>query len=190
MAETANNPLPVTNEDRFPKETLREQFMDWVRNELVWYAGSFSFHLLALSVLLLLPSFGGGRDQDGGTVLVSKVQEVAKESEELKPGDNVLDSIEQPPQLTIEDPVRQGIPEAAYKTGIPDSVNSLRAPRSGQAERFARTWSVTWAERGPSAPAPGWPGAGGIGPGKGGEIAGPGHGDRDAARRKGIPTMT
>ena len=58
MAEIANNPLPVEDEDQLPEETLWERFMDWVRTELVWYAGSFSFHLLALSVLLLLPNFG------------------------------------------------------------------------------------------------------------------------------------
>ena len=61
MAETANNPLPVEDEDQFQEETLSERFMDWVRTELVWYAGSFSFHLLALSVLLLLPNLSSQR---------------------------------------------------------------------------------------------------------------------------------
>ncbi len=59
MAETANNPLPVEDEDQLQEETLSERFMDWVRTELVWYAGSFSFHLLVLSLLLLLPNIGG-----------------------------------------------------------------------------------------------------------------------------------
>ena len=78
MAETANNPLPVGDEDQFQEETLSERFMDWVRTELVWYAGSFSFHLLALSVLLLLPNFGRQDNQGDAPVLESKADEADK----------------------------------------------------------------------------------------------------------------
>ena len=81
MAETANNPLPVADEDPLQKETLWERFMDWVRTELVWYAGSFSFHLLGLSLLLLLPNFGGSEDQDDAAVLVSQAEEEVEKKE-------------------------------------------------------------------------------------------------------------
>ncbi len=37
-------------------DSLGARFMDWVRTELVWYAGSFTFHLFGLSLLLLIPS--------------------------------------------------------------------------------------------------------------------------------------
>jgi hypothetical protein len=36
------------------EESWKERFDDWVRTELVYYAGSFTFHLLALSLLLLM----------------------------------------------------------------------------------------------------------------------------------------
>ncbi|MGA2620674.1 MAG: prenyltransferase/squalene oxidase repeat-containing protein [Thermoguttaceae bacterium] len=37
-------------------DSLGARFMDWVRTELVWYAGSFTFHVIGLSLLLLIPS--------------------------------------------------------------------------------------------------------------------------------------
>jgi hypothetical protein len=63
-----------TRQDLSSEETLWERFADWVRTELVWYAGSFSFHLLALSMLLLLPAVAG-RDADEGIVLESRNNE-------------------------------------------------------------------------------------------------------------------
>jgi hypothetical protein len=53
MVEQAQDPALVP-EDEFEDETFSERFMDWVRTELVWYAGSFTVHLLALSMLLLV----------------------------------------------------------------------------------------------------------------------------------------
>ena len=47
MTGTANQLLPVRDDDRLTQETSWEQLRDWVRTELVWYAGSFSFHLMA-----------------------------------------------------------------------------------------------------------------------------------------------
>ena len=78
--------------------------MDWVRTELVWYAGSFSFHLLALSVLLLLPTFGGG-DQYAGPVLESPPAEVANAEpdrfEAVKGDIGEIDEV-QPPPLIVD----------------------------------------------------------------------------------------
>ncbi len=36
-------------------DSLGTRLMDWVRTELVWYAGSFTFHVIGLSLLLLIP---------------------------------------------------------------------------------------------------------------------------------------
>ena len=82
MADIANKPLPVENEDRLNEETPWERFKDWVRTELVWYAGSFSFHLLGLSLLLLVPNFGGGRDQGDAPWLEAKANEEEVEQKE------------------------------------------------------------------------------------------------------------
>ena len=103
MAEAANDPLPVEDEDQLQEETLWERFVDWVRTELVWYAGSFSFHLLALSILLLLPNFGGGDNQGDAPVLESKADEVdKKEPEKFERVD--IGEIEEtpPPELDVD----------------------------------------------------------------------------------------
>ena len=39
--------------------------MDWVRTDLIWYAGSFTFHLLLMSSLLLLQCRSHGCDDHG-----------------------------------------------------------------------------------------------------------------------------
>ena len=59
MAEAANNPQQVPEEELYQEDTLAERFMEWVRTELIWYAGSFTFHLLLLSSLLLLGNVAG-----------------------------------------------------------------------------------------------------------------------------------
>ena len=53
MAQDLENPALV-EEELEEGDSLSERFMDWVRTDLVWYAGSFTAHLLALSLLLLL----------------------------------------------------------------------------------------------------------------------------------------
>ena len=52
MAQDLENPALV--EENQEGETFSERFMDWVRADLVWYAGSFTAHLLAMSLLLLM----------------------------------------------------------------------------------------------------------------------------------------
>ncbi|MGA2258775.1 MAG: prenyltransferase/squalene oxidase repeat-containing protein [Thermoguttaceae bacterium] len=125
MAETANNPLPAMDEDRLQEETLLEHFKGWVRTELVWYAGSFSFHLLALSVMLLLPGFGGGHDQDDTPTLVGKADEDLHEKE---PGfdksaktDLALGAVEETPASDFEiDPTPRSL---ARDAGPPEYNN-------------------------------------------------------------------
>ena len=54
MAEAVDNPEILEEEDQFQEESMGERFMDWIRNEVVWYAGSFAVHLVGLSTLLLI----------------------------------------------------------------------------------------------------------------------------------------
>jgi hypothetical protein len=105
MAETVNTPLPVEDEDQFQEETLSERFMDWVRTELVWYAGSFSFHLLALSVLLLLPNMSSQSNQGDGPVLEAKEnQDVDKKEPEKYDAVDIGDIEDKPPPELDVDP--------------------------------------------------------------------------------------
>jgi hypothetical protein len=129
MAETANNPLPAADEDQFQKETLWGHFMDWVRNELVWYAGSFSFHLLALSVLLLLPNFGGGQGQDDAPALVSNADEEVKtrEFDYLKPLDPGQPEPTRPEKLNVDPFLQPRAQEAIYYNA--DKVFELKGGR-------------------------------------------------------------
>ncbi|MGO8690707.1 MAG: prenyltransferase/squalene oxidase repeat-containing protein [Thermoguttaceae bacterium] len=56
MANELENPVLVEEEDLDQEDTLSERFMDWIRTELVWYAGSFTFHLLLISSIMLFGS--------------------------------------------------------------------------------------------------------------------------------------
>ena len=87
MIQSTKELMPVATENESRQETFRQHLLDWVRMELVWYAGSFSFHLVALSVLLLLPNYGSGPDQSGMTELVSRA------AEEEPTRDNTLEKI-------------------------------------------------------------------------------------------------
>jgi hypothetical protein len=61
----ANAPLEG-DEEMLGEGTWTERFNEWVRTELVWYAGSFTLHLLALSILLLFGSYATHlADEDG-----------------------------------------------------------------------------------------------------------------------------
>ncbi len=113
MAETANNPVPVEDEDQLQEETLSERFMDWVRTELVWYAGSFSFHLLALSILLLLPNFGGEGNQGDAPVIESKADEVEKKEPEKFDKVDIGEIEETPPAELDVDPTLEKPAQAA-----------------------------------------------------------------------------
>ena len=116
MAETTSNAVPVQPADPSPEatETLSEHFMDWVRTELVWYAGSFTIHLLALSLLLLLGPIMSRASQDDIVTLESK----APEAEPATPD---LDKTERPSIGTIDevpppDPA-DGFEDAAHQRG-------------------------------------------------------------------------
>ena len=146
MLETTHNPLPVRDEEPVRKETWWQCFLDWVRTELVWYAGSFSFHLLGLSLLLLLPNFGGSPNQDDGPVLVSQAEEdvgkIERDTFDRVPPDD-LNAI-QSPDLVIETTLRPLAPGGAADKdydqspdyvpeggGTLNGANGLGTPGSG-----------------------------------------------------------
>ena len=84
MAEITINPDAAEAEARLQDETetLSARFMDWVRTELVWYAGSFTLHLLALSVLLLLGPIMTHENQGDAPQFESKaIEEPGKDSD-------------------------------------------------------------------------------------------------------------
>ncbi len=117
MADATTNPVPVEGEEQFVEETLSERFMDWVRTELVWYAGSFTVHLLGLSLLLLV---GFSTHQDLGDIpaFEAKAPEPEKKVQDIVKYD--LGEIEEtpPPQLdvdpTLEKPKTEAHEEEVY----------------------------------------------------------------------------
>ena len=192
MAETANNPLPVEDEEQFQEETLSERFMDWVRTELVWYAGSFSFHLLALSLLLLLPNFGGGNDRATRRFWSRKPM---KKMEKRNPRNSIKFDIGE-----IEDTPACGVECRSHAAKSPPSEarerNTTTTARSSSTRAAARLDGMKDAgvqRRGAMAfgPGPKLAGAMGIGMGRGhgqglgSGGSGSGFGGRGSGSRKG-----
>ncbi len=81
MAEATLTAVPIEGEEEPQEETLSERFMDWVRTELVWYAGSFTIHLLALSVLLLFGPIMTRTNQGDAPVFESKAPDEVDKKE-------------------------------------------------------------------------------------------------------------
>ena len=57
MSQATSSPMLLEDLAHAIGDTWADRFGDWVRNELIWYAASFTFHLLGLSALLLLGNF-------------------------------------------------------------------------------------------------------------------------------------
>jgi len=168
MAETANNPLPVEDEDQFQEETLSERFMDWVRTELVWYAGSFSFHLLALSVLLLLPNITSREDRGDAPVWESKADDADKKEPEQLDQKYLPGEIEdkQPPELNV-DPTLPPLAQAAQEAEYNDASDKFEHKGGGTASGSADLGASGGGGASAFGPGPKLAGAAGIGMGKG-----------------------
>jgi hypothetical protein len=128
----ANNPLPV-EEDQFQEETRWERFTDWVRTELVWYAGSFSFHLLALSVLLLLPNFSHQDNQGDAPVLESKAEDVDKTPERPLDPVDIGDIEPDPPAVLDVDPTLEKPGQEAQEAEYNDDSKVFEHKGGGSA---------------------------------------------------------
>lgn len=70
MSENLKN-VALEGENEYQDDSLGTRLMDWVRTELVWYAGSFSVHLLGLSLLLLVANAVPVPDTGDGLVVES-----------------------------------------------------------------------------------------------------------------------
>ncbi len=134
MANAANNPVPLEEEEQLQEETLSDRFMDWVRTELVWYAGSFSFHLLALSLLLLLPSLGAGNNQGDVPVLQSQENEVEKKEPEKFEKVDIGDIEDTPPPELDVDPTLEKRGHEAQEAENNDASDVFEHAGGGTAE--------------------------------------------------------
>ena len=103
MAEAANNPEPVAEEELCQGDSLAERFMEWVRTEAIWYAGSFTFHLLLLSSLLLLGNVAARAIQGDGPGF-EPAENLEKPEKELAMPERIEigDTPEEPTELTPE----------------------------------------------------------------------------------------
>jgi hypothetical protein len=111
MAELATDGLAENQDDPRQVETWAAQFQDWVRAELVWYAGSFSFHLLALSLLLLLPGFGGNRDPGDVAGFESKAPEPENTEQVITDNPPVDPGVIENPDLKVDTEIRRLPPQ-------------------------------------------------------------------------------
>ena len=114
----ASNPVPVEGEEQFIEESFSERFMDWVRTELVWYAGSFTVHLLLLSMLLLF-GFSARENLGDAPVFQSNAPDTdKKEPEKFDKFDMGQIDETPPPQLdvdpTLEKPKTEAHEEEYY----------------------------------------------------------------------------
>jgi hypothetical protein len=107
MAEQeVNAAVPAEEEELYQDDdSLGARFMDWVRTELVWYAGSFTFHLLGLSLLLLMGNFAG-KQMLGDAPAFDEVQVDKAESDEPTKFDkfDIGDADDKPPPELDVDP--------------------------------------------------------------------------------------
>jgi hypothetical protein len=189
MAQTANDLLPVEDEDQFQEETLSERFMDWVRTELVWYAGSFSFHLLALSVLLLLPNFGSQNSPGDAPVLESKADDVDKKEPEKFDKVDIGEIEDTPPAELDVDPTLEKPAQAAQEAEYNDESKVFEHKGGGTATGMKDVGSAGGGAMA-FGPGPKLSGAAGIGVGLGTGTnygsggSGSGFGGRGSGSRK------
>jgi hypothetical protein len=188
MAETANDPS-LLEDEQIQEETFSEHFMDWVRTEFVWYAGSFSFHLLALSILLLVPMSHIKDDQGDAPVLESKAEEPEKKDEKLPDKVDIGEPDPTPPPVLDVDPNIEKPAQAAADAEYNDDSKIFEHKGGGVASGIKDAASVGGGAIafGPGPKLTGTVGIGvGVGTGKeaGSGGAGSGFGGRGSGSRQ------
>ena len=112
-------------------DSLTARFMDWVRTELVWYAGSFTFHLLGLSLLLLmrqpdlgrLPTTPGDSTRSRPRSRTATSRRSSRSSTSARPDDkpppelDVDPTLEKPAMQAQEDEYNDDSPVFEHKGG-------------------------------------------------------------------------
>jgi hypothetical protein len=133
MATITNELALVTKQTLLENESLWIHLFDWLRTELVWYAGSFSIHLFALSLLLLLPNLGTEQNQGDATTFTSQANEETAKGQPDSFQNVELGQLEE--DLSKDLIVDRNIPPSVRKTEsieLPSSPTAL--DRSGIAD--------------------------------------------------------
>jgi hypothetical protein len=177
MAEAAGTPVPVEEEQR-EDEALAARLMEWVRNELIWYAGSFTIHLLALSLLLLVPNSvltSASDDVPSFTETQAEQQDSDKQQtfDNFDPGDI---QEEQPQELDVDPTLPKPEQQAQTEDYIDESPVYQPGTRSGtpggSKDTIGMTGSFTVIAPGPG---PKVTGTGVVGGSPGDGVRGRGH---------------
>ncbi len=119
MADATIDQVPVEGEELLQEESFSERLMDWVRSDLIWYAGSFTVHLLLLSLVLLLPTAIPATQSDT-PLLESKAQDEDKKEPQKFDDFKLPDSPDTPPKELIVDPNVQPLKQDAQEAEIND----------------------------------------------------------------------
>lgn len=130
MAEEVNNAANPEEEELLEEDTLGARFMDWVRNELVWYAGSFTFHLLLLSTLLLFAGSVETMDEDARRFDEVKAEKPDSDEPTKFEKFDIGEADDQPPpELDVDPTLEKPGHEAVTEDYIDD--NPVYQPRGG-----------------------------------------------------------
>ena len=190
---------PDTGQAREETETLLAPFVDWVRTELVWYAGSFTVHLMALSLLLLLGPIvsRGGTDDAPNFQSKAIAEEPALEPHEHLPsiipsGDDFPPpDTEQPPIRDVPLPQENTVEIKVSKPGTPGGGTPYGRERETGIGVGIGTLPIGPGPKMPGRPGISNPGLGtGTQPGNGGKDFGPrGNPDDHVPAKKIIPAV-
>ena len=184
MSQAMSNPMLMEDFAHAIGDTWADRVWDWVRTELIWYAASFTFHLLGLSALLLLGNVAARTIGPPPDAFVSVAPEPEPEAADIQPLHipPVVDDDLPPPIEANYEPIKAIGPESELMTGgdggggtetITPDIHAGFGP--GEAGRFSPSFSGP----GPMAGRPGGMAKSGTGPGGGGGPFGPrrrGHG--------------
>jgi hypothetical protein len=188
MAEAVLN--PVEQDDQLQDDTPGTRFAEWVRTELVWYAGSFTIHLLGLSLLLLLPTALMPSEDDSPKLDAANVDKVDNEKQMTFKNPDLTDpDEEQPTELNVDPTVEKPGHEAVTEDIIDD--NPIYKPQGGGTPTGSKNMTggsgFDAIAYGPGAKVTGSGGVGmglGLGDKWGSGGAGTGFGDRGQGSRK------
>ncbi|MGA2034782.1 MAG: prenyltransferase/squalene oxidase repeat-containing protein [Thermoguttaceae bacterium] len=172
MTEDIDNTQRADVEEVFDDERFSVRFMDWVRTELIWYAGSFTIHLLGLALLLLLGSFSTQVILgDAPSIEEVPVEQRPDEPDPPPPQDIVIPK--PPPEPTIDEIallIKKILPETEPTGEYSTDIAGFE--QSGGGAPLASTEPSLGGGGFPiicPGPGPKVVGPGGVGPGNGGD---------------------
>ena len=189
-AVAAAAPVIDESEDELYEDddSLVGRFMEWVRTELVWYAGSFTVHLLGLSLLLLMGNFAS-KTIVGDAPSFDEVQNDRddKDMQKIEKFD-IGDSEESQPTELDVDPTLEKAGQQAQTEDYNDD-NAVYTPKGGgmaTGNKDANAGGIGFAGIGNGAKANGQGIGVGLGTGKGWGTGGDntGFGGRGSGHRK------